>query len=247
MTPDDLFGALDATWPAAHEMRQGSWVLRDGQGGGQRVSATLLAAGVDAAAITDADVRCAADAQTAAGHAPLFALRGAAQTALDNILVGQGYTVNDPTVIYAAPTATLKQEPEPTTLFEIWPPLAIMRDLWAAAGTGPARIAVMDRAAAPKTSLIARHADRAVGVGFVACHDGIAMLHAVEVSLQYRRKGAGVRIVQGAAWWAASQGAHTFALAVTARNAGARALYERLGMTQVVSYHYRAKSARAAD
>lgn len=247
MTPDDLFGALDATWPAAHEMRQGHWVLRDGQGGGQRVSATLLAAGVDAAAITDADVRCAADAQIAAGHAPLFAVRGAAQTNLDTLLAGQCYTVSDPTVIYAAPTATLAREPEPITLFEIWPPLAIMRDLWAAAGTGPARIAVMDRVARPKTSLIARHDDRAVGVGFVACHAGIAMLHAVEVSPQYRRQGAGARIVSGAAWWAGSQGAHTFALAVTAGNTGARALYERLGMTQVASYHYRVGPTLAAD
>lgn len=243
----DLFTALDATWPAAHETRRGPWLIRDGQGGGQRVSATLIAPGVDPTTITDADVAQAETAQTAMGHVPLFAVRGAAQSALDARLAARGYVVNDPTVVYVAPTVMVAQEPEPISLFAIWPPLAIMCDLWAEAGTGPARIAVMERGCGPKTSLIARHADRAVGAGFVACHNGVAMLHAVEVLPQYRRQGAGARIVGGAAWWAASQGAHTFALAVTAGNTGARALYERLGMTQVASYHYRVKPAVVPD
>ncbi|SDW15594.1 GNAT family N-acetyltransferase [Roseicitreum antarcticum] len=239
-----IFAALDATWPAARVTQQGPWLLRDGQGGGQRVSATLLAPGMDAAAISADDVTQAEGAQAAAtGQPPLFALRGVDHAPLDALLAARGYVINDPTVIYAAPTAALAIEPGPVSLFPLWPPLAIMRDLWAAAGTGPARLAVMERACAPKAGLIARQSDRAVGVGFVACHDGIAMLHAVEVSPAFRRQGIGARIVTGAAWWAQAEGATTFALAVTAGNAGARALYARLGMTQVASYHYRLKSA----
>ena len=45
-----------------------------------------------------------------------------------------------------------------------------------------------------------------------------------------------------AARWAAEAGAERLALAVTRENAGARALYDALGMTEVASYHYRAAS-----
>lgn len=242
----DLFAALDATWPAASVTRQGPWLLRDGQGGGQRVSATVLTPGTDATAITADDIALAEAAQVALDQPALFALRGPDHAPLDALLAAQGYIINDPTVIYTASTAALSVEPGPVSLFPLWPPLAIMCDLWAAAGTGPARLAVMERACAPKAGLIARQSDRAVGVGFIACHDGIAMLHAVEVAPAFRRQGIGARIVSGAAWWAQAEGAATFALAVTAGNAGARALYARLGMTQVAAYHYRVKPAGPA-
>ena len=35
----DLFAAVDATWPAAEDTQVGGWTIRDGRGGGQRVSA----------------------------------------------------------------------------------------------------------------------------------------------------------------------------------------------------------------
>ena len=37
--PHQLFGVLDATWPPARFVAQGPWTLREGKGGGQRVSA----------------------------------------------------------------------------------------------------------------------------------------------------------------------------------------------------------------
>ena len=35
----DILTALDATWPAAARQTMGPWIIRDGQGGGKRVSA----------------------------------------------------------------------------------------------------------------------------------------------------------------------------------------------------------------
>ena len=90
---------------------------------------------------------------------------------------------------YPAPVADLAQKPPHVSLFDIWPPLAIMREIWADGDIGPARLAVMDRVTGPKTGLIARLSDRAVGCGFCAIHDGIAMLHAVEIAPAYRRQG----------------------------------------------------------
>jgi hypothetical protein len=37
-----LFDVIDATWPAAQMLRDGAFVLRNGQGGGKRVSAASL-------------------------------------------------------------------------------------------------------------------------------------------------------------------------------------------------------------
>ncbi len=50
MTPDlpRLFEVVDHTWPAARRWTENGWTLRDGQGGGKRVSAaTRLAPDAD--------------------------------------------------------------------------------------------------------------------------------------------------------------------------------------------------------
>ena len=39
MTPAELYATLEATWPPAARRRVGPWTIRDGQGGGKRVSA----------------------------------------------------------------------------------------------------------------------------------------------------------------------------------------------------------------
>lgn len=222
----DLFDVLEATWPAAASRRIGPFWLRDGAGGGKRVSATLLEGD-----FTDA-------AFDAVAGQPLFQLRPG-QDALDAALAARGYAVVDPTVLYTAPVEALAEAPRPVALPTIWPPLAIQRQIWAEGHVGPERLAVMDRACAPKTSFIARFKDRAAGVGFVAIHQGIAMLHALHVDPAFRRQGIARYMVRGMAHWAQAQGASSFALAVTQGNSGARALYEALGMTEAGAYHYR--------
>lgn len=226
-----LLAALDATWPARHVTDRDGWRLRDGAGGGKRVSA--------ASALHDAaDVPVAEAAQCALGQTPLFRLTPE-DIALDAELAGLGYRVLDPTALYAAPIANLAQKPPPVRLFDIWPPLAIMRDIWAEGGIGPARLAVMDRAPRPRTGFVARIEDRVSGAAFVAIHDAIAMIHAIEIAPRARRKGVATTLLRGAAYWAETQGAECFALAVTEANAPARALYEGLGMQVAGRYHYR--------
>lgn len=48
MTPDlaQLYDVIDGTWPAAQTRRLGSFLLRQGDGGGQRVSAATALAPV---------------------------------------------------------------------------------------------------------------------------------------------------------------------------------------------------------
>ena len=91
-------------------------------------------------------------------------------------------------------------------------------------------------------TLMSRANDRPVGAAFVAVDGEVAMIHAIEVAKAHRRKGGAVRLMQGAARFAAENGAEWLALAVTEANSGARALYERLGMADAGGYHYRVRT-----
>jgi GNAT superfamily N-acetyltransferase len=229
-----LYDVLEATWPAATMHRAGPWMIREGLGGGKRVSAATAEADV-----TEDDITTAEAEMRALGQDALFMLRPE-DSVLDQMLNQRGYRVIDPVDLYALPVDTLTQERLPlVTAFHIWPPLAIMPDLWAEGGIGPARLAVMNRVTVPKTAILTRQTDQPAGVGFVAIHDGVAMVHAIEVTPKLRRQGVGTKILRGAAEWAQDNGATHLALAVTCANTGANALYASLGMSVVGHYHYR--------
>ena len=222
---------MEATWPPFAVRELGPWRLRDGAGGGKRVSAATVHG-----AWTPEDL---ALAEAAMGARPLFQIR-AGDAALDAALAARGYVLIDPVVVYAAPVAVFDPPPRLTT-FPHWPPLEIAHDLWAEGGIGPARLAVMQRVRGPKVAILARSADRVAGAAFVALHGTVAMLHALEVTAALRRQGCARNILHAAAVWAGGAGADTLALAVTEANAAARNLYASLGMQVVGHYHYREK------
>ena len=233
MTPDALARVMEATWPAARVHRVGPWLIREGAGGGQRVSA---------ASVTDtwaeADIPQAEAAMDALGQKRLWLIRDG-DADLDTALAARGYRINDPVVAYAAPVARLAGDVSPMAAFAHWPPLAITREIWAEGGIGPARVAVMERVTGRKTAILGRSSDTPSGAGFVALADDTAMLHALEVRPAARRQGSAHNMLIAAANWAQDQGATMFSLVVTKANAPARALYERMGMLPVGHYHYR--------
>ncbi len=236
MNPDiqTLYAVIDATWPAAAMSTTGPFTIRDGQGGGQRVSAATTSGPV-----TSADLPTAEQAMRDLNQPLLFMIRKG-DNALDAMLSERGYDVVDPVNLYACPIELLTTElPPRTSSFAIWEPLAIQRDIWAAGGIGPGRIAVMERAEQPKTSLFGRDANRPSATGFVAIHDGIAMVHALEVLTRHRRAGQGRYLTQEAALWAVGQGATHMSVLCTVANVAANGLYSSLGMTLVGQYHYR--------
>jgi GNAT superfamily N-acetyltransferase len=233
--PSRLFDAVEATWPAARLIRQGPILLREGKGGGKRVSAATAEGTVDDAAIATAE-----EAIREMGQSPLFMVRSG-EDALDATLDARGYAVVDPVVLLTASIAHLTDQPvPPVTAFCIWEPLAIMREIWAKGGIGPARIEVMERAAC-KTAVLARWNQRPAGTGFVAVDGPIAMVHAVEVLPEHRRQGVAGWIMRQAAFWAREQGAQTMAVLCTRANTGALRLYSGLGFEPVTGYHYRHK------
>lgn len=173
------------------------------------------------------------------GQPPLFMVPDG-QAALDLVLAARGYAVRDPVVALAAPVAMLaRQRPPAVTTFEVWPPLAIQTEIWAAGGIGPARLAIMHRVKGPRITILGRLRDSPAASAFVACDGDVAMLHALEVDPPFRRAGMGRHVLTAAAFWAMRQGATSLALFVTRTNAGACALYASAGMVPVAAYHYR--------
>ncbi len=225
---------MDGTWPAAAYETIGPFRLRQGEGGGSRVSAASATSSA-----TEADIDAAEKAMVELGQKRLFCLRPG-DDALDAQLAERGYTVLDPVNIYTCPVGHLTDVPVPrVTVFTIWKPLAIMCEIWATAGIGPQRLAVMDRTGGPKTGLLLRRKDQPAGVGFVAVHEGVAMMHALEILPAHRRQGLGQWAMRAAAFWALDNGAHTFSVICTKANTGANRLYHSLGMEVAGEYHYR--------
>lgn len=236
MTPDTrhYLEVIEATWPCAGARRLGPWTIRDGQGGGKRVSAATAEA-----AVTPQDLPRAEAAMRALGQVPLILVRPG-EEALDILLAAQGYRVIDPVAIHAAPVQRLASEPPPpVTTWCIWKPLAIMDEIWEEAGVTAARRAVMARAVPPKTAILGRLDQQAAAVGFVGLHGQTAMMHALAVREGQRRAGMGRHLMRTAAIWAAAQGATRIATLSTRANAAAGALYASLGMEVVGQYHYR--------
>lgn len=229
-----IFDVVEATWPPAQTSRLGAWTLRDGKGGGKRVSATSLDGVLG-------EITAAEDAMQAAGQTPLFQVRNG-QNDLDTALEVAGYRVIDPTNLYACPIEILTTKPLPIAkTYAVWEPLHSMTEVWAAGGIGPERLAVMDRAKGPKTGILGRWQDSIVGTGFVALHGPYAMVHAIEVLANQRGNGVGRMMMEHAAHWAQAQGATWMTLVATRANGAAHALYTSLGMEVVGQYHYRIK------
>ncbi|MCW1951723.1 MAG: GNAT family N-acetyltransferase [Octadecabacter sp.] len=236
MTPATLTSLIDATWPAKSMRDVDGWTIREGAGGGSRVSA--------ATATRDANLEghpLAASAMRQLGQTPLFMVR-AGEEKLDALLESDGYIIKDPTTFYTAPTDMLAtQRPPAVTCFQVWPPLAAQAEIWAAGGIDTARLAIMERARGAKTTVLGRVNDTPAGTAFAAVRDSTAMIHAIETAAAFRRQGLGRHMLTAMSFWAKDQGADTVALLVTRANVGANALYTSLGMTPVGGYHYRIK------
>ncbi|PRY24504.1 acetyltransferase (GNAT) family protein [Aliiruegeria haliotis] len=231
----ELFEAIDATWPAVRQIELPGWCVREGRGGGSRVSA--------ATATTSApDISAMEAAQRALGQLPLVMIRDG-EDALDARLAASGFTVKDPVVLYVGAVQEMAVAPPPVSAFHVeWPPTKIQEEIWADGGVGPARLAVMDRVDGEKCAILGRSADQPAGTAFVAKHGRVAMLHALEVMPSLRRKGTGVNVMHAAAIWAAARGARWMSVLVTEDNGGGNALYTGLGMTAATRYHYRVKA-----
>ncbi|MFT4013376.1 MAG: GNAT family N-acetyltransferase [Paracoccus sp. (in: a-proteobacteria)] len=229
----DLFRAFETSWPAAESFEAGGFRSGRGLGAGGRVSSSL-ALGPD---WSEAGIAEAEAAHRRWDQRPMFRVWDQ-DARLGAALAARGYAPTNPTSVMAIDCARLSEAVPRMGTFRIWPPLAIQTDLWAAGNIGPARQAVMPRVALAKTSILARIEDRAAGSAFVALDGPVAMIHAIEVAPEFRRRGLAGWMLRSAAQWGAEQGASRLGLAVSRANTGARALYDRMGFAEMGSYAY---------
>ncbi len=232
-----LYDVLEATWPAASCSDCGPFTIRDGQQGGKRVCAATAED-----VVSEKDIPTAEAAMQALGQDALFMVR-AQEDAFDQTLAQAGYEVIDPVNIYVARAEDLATELPPRTVaIPAWGPLKIMEEIWARGGIGLGRINVMHRACSPKAGLINRWQDKPAGTSFIAMHDDITMLHALEILPEFRRAGLGRWAMRRAAFWTLQHGGEYLSVICTVDNEAANALYKGLGMTCQGRYHYRIKS-----
>ena len=230
-----LYQAINTTWPARTTRQEAGWEIRDGAGGGKRVSA------VTSAQTELPDIDWVEARLSEQGQEHLFMIRDGDEI-LDAALAARGYEIIDPVTLYLCEIAPLRPASLPRAQsYSIWEPLHIMREIWAAGGIHAPRIALMHRVQTPKTALLARSGDSPAGVGFLALDGEIAMLHAVEVLPEFRRTGVAKKLMAQAAKWAEGHGAKYMALMTTRDNQAANRLYSSLGMRPVGHYHYRIK------
>lgn len=231
-TERDLFDAVDETWPAAAVSHVDGWTIRDGRGGGQRVSA---ASGFGNVSVAEA-------AMVASGQDRLFMIQGD-QAELDAELADRGYVVKDPVDLLVGDSATIADgfRPKLDAIFAEFP-LPILAEIWAEGGIGPARLDVMERTTCAKTFVMGRIDARAAAAAFVAASNGVCMAHAVEVLARERRRGVAEKMMRAAAWWGLQHGAKTFCVLTTQANISAQKLYRKMGMETATQYHYRIKT-----
>lgn len=236
-TIETLYQVCEATWPSAAQFQAGGFTIRDGLGGGKRVSAATLNGPLDAT-----NLKAAETAMEQLSQSKLFQVREG-EDGLDQLLQANGYSVVDPVNVWAAPAKSVAQElPDRTIAIPAWEPLEIMKEIWEAGGIGPARVDVMRRACSPKTGFISRWNDRSAGTSFAAMHNGITMLHALEIKPDFRRNGLASWVMRRAATWTLDNGGQTISVICTQGNKAANGLYSALGMTNVGCYHYRIKA-----
>jgi GNAT superfamily N-acetyltransferase len=239
MVPPDqteLFDALDATWAPMALHNHAGWIIREGAGGGQRVSAATHLPNAQDAKVSDA-----VNKMTSLGQTPLFMIRSF-DVGLDAELQALGYGVVDPVAILIAPTETLHDRRPLQThhINRLEAPGTKAINIWAAGGVDQNRVNIMDRVKGSKTIL---SVDR-MGVAFAAAYNDIAMVHAVEVASKHRRKGVANALMYAACQWAHDQNCNWVAVLTVRDNMPAKTLYENLRMTEAAAYHYRIRPSK---
>lgn len=236
MTPNSFWAASEICWPPLNKKNIGPWVIREGEGGGNRVSSTTAND-----FFTKEDIFIAENHMQLLNQKNIFHIREK-DLELDNILERLGYSLVDKTVVYGLKIAKMSSPcVPPMTAFNIWPPLRIMKDIWEIGGTTDSRISVMERCKVRKTAILGRIENKAAGCAFISEYKGIAILQALFVLPSYRRKGLARFLISESVKWVSYADSAYLALMTDKYNKEARGLYDSLGMKIIDKYHYRVK------
>lgn len=227
-----------ATWPAVETAPLGDWLLRASAGWTRRANSLLpvgdpglpLAAAADAATTWYAERGLPPRAQLADGEA----------ADLDALLADRGWLREAPTLLLTAPIDRVRAA-APTGLPPVTyaaEPSAEWLALFGARKGTPAAARTVLTGGGPTFAEVRADDGTLAAIGRAATADGHALLSAIEVVPEYRRRGL-ARHVMAALAEHAMDHAHTVVLQVEEDNTAARTLYDRLGFRLHHGYHYR--------
>lgn len=242
----DLEAAAARGWRALEMSTLGGWLLRASAGFTRRANSCLPLS--DPGAPLEIAVDRVEQWYDARGLVPAFQVPQRLAGRLDEVLDSRGWLRHpEDVLVLTAPVAPLEQARRPGL-----PAVAVAPepdDSWLAcyhyrgAPLPPQARQVLVNAELAGFASVTEHG-RVVAIARGAVTDSPAGrrwlgVTAVEVDPAERRRGLASHVLAGLAAWAAPLGATDVYVQVSADNAGALAVYERLGFIEHHRYHYR--------
>ena len=235
---NEFFKLLEDTWPPEKVIQLDNWTIRISDGAGKRASAISLEGIWE-----ENSFRKLKDLLKKLDKPEIFMIYRSGSL-FEKELKKLNYQVFDKSYIFEISVSELiKCEPPPISMFSIWPPLHIQKELWNSNGIGWQRQSVMNRVSQIKTSILARWSDNPVASAFIAKSGTVAFLHALVVDQNFRRQGVARALMQYAGQWAEKHNCAKLMVVTTEANAAATSLYTSLEFQLVNKYHYRIPEA----
>ena len=235
---NEFLKLLADTWPPEKVIHFDNWTIRISDGAGKRASAISLEGIWE-----ENSFRKLKDLLKKLDKPEIFMIYQSGSL-FEKELKKLNYQVFDESYIFEiSVTELIKCEPPPISMFSIWPPLQIQKELWNSNGIDRQRQAVMSRANQVKTSILGRWNDTPVASAFLAKSGNVAFLHALVVDQNFRRQGVAKALMRHAGQWANKNNCSRLMVVTTEANAAANGLYSSLEFQLVNKYHYRIPEA----
>ena len=229
---------LEDTWPPEQVIHFNDWTIRISDGAGKRASAISLEGTWE-----ETSFRKLKDLLRKLGKSEIFMIYQS-DSLFEKELDKLNYQVFDKSYIFEIPvTELIKSKPPPISMFSIWPPLHIQKELWNSNGIGWQRQSVMNRVSQIKTSILGRWSDNPVASAFIAKSGNVAFLHALVVDENFRQQGVAKALMRHAGQWAHKHNCSKLMVVTTEANVAATSLYTSLEFQLVNKYHYRIPEA----
>jgi N-acetylglutamate synthase len=237
-----LEAAAAGTWQAPERERLGDWLLRAADGFTGRAN-SALPVGDPGLPLPDA-VAAVCAWYRARGLPPMiavpFPMAGPQTSPVDRYLEEQGWRIRrGPAIVMTAPPGPVAAAADGAVELAAEPD----QDWLSQYHFGGSALPPVGRRlllSAPWQAFGSVRADgQTIAIGRVAAADGWAGLTAIEVDPGHRRRGLASAVTAALAAAAVRQGLTSLFLQVVDTNAGARALYGRLGFTDHHRYHHR--------
>jgi GNAT superfamily N-acetyltransferase len=231
------------SWPAITSERQGSWILRLGDGYSKRANSATYAGPEPrnpGAQIADCERRF-----RDAGLPPVFRLPSITQPQeVDRVLDSRGYRVIDRTTVMTKGVVVGGDPPVAGSDVVRVDPETWLRHFGLFSGISTERqekhAALIGRIPVEPIHAAIRDPEGIAGVALAVVVDGLAGIFDVVTNPARRKTGFGTRLMQGVHRLCAQHGARLLYLQVLEGNAPALRLYGSLGFEAEYGYWYRA-------